>query len=82
MSSSRCQDGGREDRSREARGWDDPGELIGEVCGEQWRHRERGVKEFEFQVRTMKSALDERIGTNVRSDSNIFPWMTNSRQCC
>ena len=30
---------------------------------------ERGVKEFEYQVRTMKSVLDERIGTNVRSDS-------------
>ena len=36
---------------------------------------ERGGKEFEYQVRTMKSALDERIGNNVRSDSNILPWM-------
>ena len=33
---------------------------------------ERGVKEFDHQVRTMKNALDERIGTNVRSDSNIL----------
>ena len=36
---------------------------------------ERGVKEVEYQVRTMKIALDERIETNVRSDSNILPWM-------
>ena len=36
---------------------------------------ERGVKEFEYQVRTMKSALDQRLGIKVKGDSNILPWM-------
>ena len=36
---------------------------------------ERGVKEFEYQLRTMKSALDSRLDETVKGDSNILPWM-------
>ena len=36
---------------------------------------ERGIKEIEGQVRAMKSALDEPAGCDVRSTSNVLPWM-------
>ena len=36
---------------------------------------ERGIKEFEYHVRSMKSALDERLGSSILADSNILPWM-------
>lgn len=36
---------------------------------------ERGVQEFEYQLRTMKSALDHRLGIKVAADSNVLPWM-------
>ena len=36
---------------------------------------ERGIKEFEYQLRTMKSALDQRIESEVKGDSKILPWL-------
>ena len=36
---------------------------------------ERGIKEVQGQLRAMKSALDTRVGVDIRGTSNIFPWM-------
>ena len=36
---------------------------------------ERGIKEVQGQLRAMKSALDARVGVDVRGTSNILPWM-------
>ena len=36
---------------------------------------ERGIKEVENQVRTMKSALDARLGSEIRASSNVLPWL-------
>ena len=36
---------------------------------------ERGIKEAEYQIRSMKSALDDRLGTNLGVSSNVLPWM-------
>ena len=36
---------------------------------------ERGMKESEYHIRSMKSALDERLGMNVGATSCILPWM-------
>ena len=36
---------------------------------------ERAVKEVEYQLKTMKSALDDRVGTNIGATSDIIPWM-------
>ena len=32
-------------------------------------------KEVQGQLRAMKSALDARVGVDIRSFSNILPWM-------
>ena len=36
---------------------------------------ERGVKEVEYQIRSMKDALDAKIGTNLGITSKVLPWM-------
>ena len=36
---------------------------------------ERATKEAEYQVRTLKSAMDDRLGTNTGASSNILAWM-------
>ena len=36
---------------------------------------ERGIKEVQGQLRAMKSALDARLGSDIRGTSNILPWM-------
>ena len=36
---------------------------------------ERGIKEVQGQLRAMKSALDTRVGVDIRSTSNFLPWM-------
>ena len=36
---------------------------------------ERGIKEVEARVSCMKSALDERIGSDLSAKSNVLPWM-------
>ena len=36
---------------------------------------ERGIKEVQGQLRVMKSALDTRVGVDIRGTSNILPWM-------
>ena len=36
---------------------------------------ERGIKEVEYQIRCMKSALDERLGISINAGSNILPWL-------
>ena len=36
---------------------------------------ERGIKEVQGQLRVMKSALDTRVGVDIRSTSNFLPWM-------
>ena len=36
---------------------------------------ERGIKEVQGQLRAMKSALDARVGVDIRGTSNILPWM-------
>ena len=36
---------------------------------------ERGIKEVQGQLRAMKSALDTRVGVDIRGTSNILPWM-------
>ena len=36
---------------------------------------ERAVKEVECHIRSMKSALDERLKTEIMGDSKILPWM-------
>ena len=36
---------------------------------------ERAIKEVEARVRCMKSALDERLGSDLSAKSNVLPWM-------
>ena len=36
---------------------------------------ERGIKDVEYQIRCMKSALDDRICTDLSIDSNVLPWL-------
>ena len=36
---------------------------------------ERVIKEVQGQLRAMKSALDTRVGVDIRGTSNILPWM-------
>ena len=36
---------------------------------------ERRIKEVQGQLRAMKSALDARVGVDIRGTSNILPWM-------
>ena len=36
---------------------------------------ERAIKEVEYQVRTMKSTLDQNVNTDIGVDSNILTWM-------
>ena len=36
---------------------------------------EREIKEVQGQLRAMKSALDTRVGVEIRSTSNILSWM-------
>ena len=36
---------------------------------------ERGIKEVQGQLRAMNSALDTRVGVDIRETSNILPWM-------
>ena len=36
---------------------------------------ERGVKEVEGQIRTLKSALDARIGRDLSGSAHILPWL-------
>ena len=36
---------------------------------------ERRIKEVQGQLRAMKSALDTRVGVDIRGTSNILPWM-------
>ena len=36
---------------------------------------ERAIKEVEYQIRTMKSALDKRLGTNLGITANVLPWL-------
>ena len=36
---------------------------------------ERGIKDVEYQIRSMKSALDNRLGTDLPMTSNILPWL-------
>jgi len=36
---------------------------------------ERAIKEVEYQIRCMKSMLDERVDTDIRGTSKVLPWM-------
>ena len=36
---------------------------------------ERAIKEVEYQVRTMKSALDQNVNTDIGAESSILTWM-------
>ena len=36
---------------------------------------ERAIREIQGQIRTMKIALESRIGKTIESTSNILPWM-------
>ena len=36
---------------------------------------ERAIKEIEYHVKSMKSALDERLGTSIGATSNILAWL-------
>ena len=36
---------------------------------------ERRIKEVQGQLRAMKSALDTRVGVDIRGTSNFLPWM-------
>ena len=36
---------------------------------------ERGVKDAERRIRRMKSALDNKLGTDLSIDANVVPWM-------
>ena len=36
---------------------------------------ERAIKEVEYQVRTMKSALHQSVKTDIGAESNILTWM-------
>ena len=36
---------------------------------------ERAIKEVEYQVRTMKSAIDQSVKTDIGAESNILTWM-------
>ena len=36
---------------------------------------ERAIKEVEYQIRTMKSALDRRIGTDIGISAQVSPWL-------
>ena len=36
---------------------------------------ERRIKEVQGQLRVMKSALDTRVGVDIRGTSNVLPWM-------
>ena len=36
---------------------------------------ERGIKEAEYQIRSMMSPLDDRLGTNLGISSDVLPWV-------
>ena len=36
---------------------------------------ERGVKDAGYQIRRMKTALDNRLGADLSTDSNVLPWL-------
>ena len=36
---------------------------------------ERAIKEIEYHVKSLKSALDERLGTSIGAASNILAWL-------
>ena len=39
---------------------------------------EHGIKDAKYQIRRMKSLLDNRIGTDLSIDSNVLPWLIES----
>ena len=36
---------------------------------------ERAVKEVGYELKTMKSSMDEKLNTNIGTDAKILTWM-------